>query len=106
MRLPPAFLAAPLLAAALLALPAARPAKAAACAPRDAVLARLAQGYGERRRAIGLGPHGTVVEVFAAQATGSWTIIVTLPDGRSCPLAAGQGFETIEGPETAPGAPA
>ena len=81
------------LAAAVVALAAATPARSATCAPRDAILERLAQQFGETRRGLGLGTRNRVVEVFASPETGSWTITVTLPDGRTCLIASGQDWE-------------
>lgn len=65
------------------------------CAPRDVVLDRLAQSYGETRQSIGLGGNNVVVEVFASSETGSWTITATMPDGVTCLMASGQAFETL-----------
>lgn len=65
------------------------------CGPRDAVLARLAEGYSETRQSIGLGANNTVVEVFASDATGSWTILVTAAGGMTCLVASGQSFERV-----------
>ena len=65
------------------------------CAPRAVVLEQLADRFGETRRSIGLGSQGQVVEVFASDASGSWTITVTLPSGITCLVASGQSFETL-----------
>lgn len=65
------------------------------CAPRETVVARLAQTYGETRHSIGLGADNAVIEVFAAQATGTWTITVTSASGVTCLVASGQAFETM-----------
>ena len=65
------------------------------CAPRDAVVSRLAEGYGETRQSMGLGANNSVVEVFASTETGSWTIIVTAPSGITCLVASGQSYETL-----------
>lgn len=65
------------------------------CAPRPVVLERLADGYGETRQSIGLGTQGAVVEVFASDETGTWTITVTMPTGVTCLIASGQSFETL-----------
>ncbi len=65
------------------------------CAPRNLVLERLANSYGETRQSIGLGSNNAVVEVFASQETGSWTITVTLPTGVTCLVASGQSYETL-----------
>ncbi len=64
------------------------------CAPRDVVLHRLSEGFGETRQSIGLGANNAVVELFASD-TGSWTIIVTFPNGSTCLVASGQAFETL-----------
>jgi len=65
------------------------------CAPREMVLERLAEKYGETRQSIGLGADNAVVEVFASTDTGSWTVTVTTPNGLTCLVASGQSFETI-----------
>jgi hypothetical protein len=65
------------------------------CAPRDAVVERLAQGYGETRQSIGLGANNAMVEVFASDETGTWTITVTTPGGLTCLVASGQSFERV-----------
>ncbi len=65
------------------------------CAPRDTVVERLAQGYGETRQSVGLGRDNSLVEVYASEESGSWTITVTLPTGVTCLVASGQSFETL-----------
>ncbi|KAA2314768.1 hypothetical protein DL237_07130 [Pseudooceanicola sediminis] len=68
---------------------------AQACAPRDVVIKRLASGYGETRQSIGLGTNNSMVEIFASDVSGSWTITVTSPQGITCLIASGQAFETL-----------
>lgn len=82
------------IATAFVILPHAAQAQSA-CAPRDSVLERLTQSYGETRQSIGLGSNDALVEVFASPETGSWTITVTMPDGTTCLVASGQAFETL-----------
>lgn len=65
------------------------------CAPRDVVLQHLSERFGESRQAIGMGPDGRVVEVFAALGTGSWTITITLPNGLTCLVASGDAYENL-----------
>ncbi|WP_299028384.1 hypothetical protein [uncultured Sulfitobacter sp.] len=65
------------------------------CGPRDAVVERLAEGYGETRQSVGIGSNNAMVEVFASEETGSWTILVTMPTGVSCLVASGQSFEEV-----------
>ena len=63
------------------------------CASHTAVVARLADVYGERRQAIGLAGDNTVIEVYASDESGSWSITVTRPGGPTCLVAAGQNFQ-------------
>lgn len=65
------------------------------CAPRDMVVDRLSDKYGETRQSMGLGAQGAVVEVFASGETGTWTITVTTPNGLTCLVASGQSFEPL-----------
>ncbi|WP_121065825.1 hypothetical protein [Chachezhania antarctica] len=65
------------------------------CGPRESVVDRLAEGYGETRQSIGLGANNQVVEQFANPETGSWTITVTMPNGMTCLVASGQSFERL-----------
>ncbi len=65
------------------------------CAPREVVVQRLAEKYGESRQAIGIGQQGMVMETFASAESGSWTITVTMPTGMTCLMASGQSFEAL-----------
>ncbi|KIC16989.1 hypothetical protein [Leisingera sp. ANG-Vp] len=65
------------------------------CAPRDMVIKRLAEKYGESRQSIGMGQQGMVMETFASGETGSWTITVTTPNGMTCLVASGQSYEVL-----------
>lgn len=65
------------------------------CGPRELVVTRLAEGYGETRQSMGLGANNAVIEVFASDESGTWTIIVTTPNGMTCLVASGQAFEEL-----------
>lgn len=65
------------------------------CGPRAAVVTHLSENFGESRQSIGMGQDGRVVELFASLETGSWTITVTLPNGTTCLVAAGEAFELL-----------
>lgn len=78
-------------------------AQSGACAPRDMVVQRLADAYGETRQSMGLGANNMVVEVFASEMSGSWTITVTGSDGISCLMASGQAYEATTETEPKPG---
>jgi hypothetical protein len=64
------------------------------CAERAKVIERLEQRFGEVRQAVGLNRSNAVVEVFASAETGTWTILVTTPNGVSCLIASGELWES------------
>ena len=69
--------------------------QARTCAPREEVIKRLTQTYGETRQGIGIARRGAVMEIYASDQSGSWTITVTLPDGMTCLVASGQAYEAM-----------
>lgn len=83
----------PLIATLSLPLPAG--AQGAQCGDRAKVVAHLAGKFGETRQGMGIAANNTVMEVFASQKSGTWTITVTLPTGVTCLVASGQGFEAM-----------
>lgn len=80
-------------AVALAALLAATPAAAAqqACGPlAEALHAMEGNQYHERPVFEGLVETGPSVLLYLNQATGSWTILLIVPDkGKACPMAGG-----------------
>ena len=67
------------------------------CGEREAIISQLERKYGETRRSVGLQQQGRgVVEVYASETTGSWTILVTDTKGRSCLMAVGDAFEAVK----------
>ena len=73
-----------------------KPAAAAVkCHSRDAVLGHLAKNYHEQPTALGYSHNGGVVELFKAKDGKTWTIVITLPNGPTCLLAAGKDWEDI-----------
>lgn len=66
------------------------------CADRESVIERLAEDYNESRMTIGIGGNNLVVEQFANKDSGTWTILVTRPDGTTCLIASGLNFELLE----------
>ncbi len=65
------------------------------CDSREAVTALLADRYHETRRALGIAGQSAVMELFATEATGTWSITITLPDGRMCLMASGSNYEAV-----------
>lgn len=87
-----AFAALVLFAVAPLTVRAQTPTDSRACAPRAELVSQLEKKYGETRRAAGLQSRGSVTEIYASPKTGTWTIIVTRPDGTACAVAAGEAW--------------
>lgn len=63
------------------------------CANRADFLNHLSANYKEAPVAMGLTANGGVLEVVASK-DGSWTIIVTMPNGLSCGVASGMSWES------------
>jgi hypothetical protein len=85
----PALFGVAVLAAVAVAAPAA--AQAPQCAAREAMLDRLAADYDEKPVSVGVTATGSLLEVLASPK-GSWTIIVTVPDGPTCLVSSGDGW--------------
>lgn len=65
------------------------------CDTREVVTALLAETYGETRRMVGIAGEAAVMEVYASDATGTWSITMSLPDGIMCLMASGSSFEAV-----------
>ncbi len=89
------------LGGALLALPAFAD-ETAICADRAVVAQRLAKDFSENPVAMGITSSGNVIEVFSARTGDTWTIVMTLPNGKSCLMATGEGWEQVA-PKAGPG---
>ena len=90
----------------LAATPAANAEETRACAERSRVVQKLEQKFGETLRSLGLHRDDGLVEVYASEETGTWTILMTRPDGTTCLLAAGQRWEQDARPLRKPGSDA
>ena len=66
------------------------------CTDRASALAHLSKAYQEQPVAMGLASSGGVVEVLTDDQGSSWSIIVTLPSGVTCLVAAGEDWENIK----------
>lgn len=67
----------------------------AVCDKRAEVMNHLQQKYSEAPVALGMANNGGVVEVLTNGEGKTWTIIITMPNGLSCLVAAGQNWEKI-----------
>ncbi|MGK8234035.1 hypothetical protein [Roseovarius sp. MS2] len=82
------------LAAILLAV---QPAQAQTCMARAELLRALSERYGEVLAMQGVISTGPLLEIFIAPS-GSWTIVLTRPEGVSCALMAGEGAAILTPP--------
>ena len=67
---------------------------ASPCAVRDQMLAQFAEKYSESPVALGLDADGRLVVVLASDR-GTWSIMLTAPDGQSCIVATGENWRAI-----------
>ena len=66
------------------------------CTDRSSALSHLSKAYEEQPVAMGLASSGGVVEVLTNEKGTSWSIIVTMPSGQTCLVAAGEGWEALQ----------
>jgi hypothetical protein len=66
-----------------------------ACTTRSEVAEQLAGDYAEEPVAVGLASSGAVIEVFTNGDGSTWTIVLTRPEGTSCPVATGEAWMTL-----------
>ncbi len=64
------------------------------CGKRVDIIKMLSNKFSEEPRAIGIDGNSTLVEIFASKA-GTWTIVVTRPNGSSCVVGAGDSWEEM-----------
>jgi hypothetical protein len=67
------------------------------CGARKTVLAYLSTKYEEKPIAMGIAANGSLIEVLSSNKGTTFTIIVTAPDGKTCMVAAGEGWEDLLG---------
>lgn len=68
------------------------------CAPRADAVDGLEKRFGEAQTYVGIGQN-SVLEILANPATGTWSALVTTPDGMSCMIMSGQAFAIISAPK-------
>lgn len=62
------------------------------CAPRALLTANLAEKYGETKQGVGLANGAAAFEVWRSDKSGSWTMLMTRPNGVSCVIASGNSW--------------
>ncbi len=64
------------------------------CGERTRFIERLDQRYKEAPAALGMIDNGSVLELLTS-SDGTWTILVTAPNGKTCLVASGENWETL-----------
>lgn len=77
-----------------------------ACGSREEMTERLKRTFGEAQTGLGLVSAASVIEVWSSKETGTWTILMTDPEGQSCLVAAGEAWKSVPWSEVAMGEPA
>ncbi len=72
-----------------------RPASAqSVCGNHTDILKKLEESHSERPRAIAISADGKLLEVVVS-STGSWSILLTRPNRRTCVVATGEGWDSL-----------
>lgn len=74
------------------------PAAAMTCAPRVDLVDRLSTEFDETLTATGLQNARSLVEVWSSPDRGSFTILVSHPNGISCVVSTGKNWTSIAAP--------
>ena len=67
-----------------------------ACLPHGKMVDLLDGQYSEQRVSAGLETGGRLIEVFATADGGTWTMVMTTPNGVTCVIAAGLEWQDVE----------
>lgn len=78
---------------------------ATVCGTRSNFLDKLSSQHRENPVAMGLAANGSMLEVLASN-DGTWTILITSPNGTSCVVAVGDNWEALRVNEAADSGPA
>ncbi len=62
------------------------------CGDRSKMVGYLDRDYQESRSGLGLASNGAVVELYTAK-TGTWTMLITKPGGKTCVIGSGESWE-------------
>ena len=63
------------------------------CGNRNEIVAKLGQVFQESPQAMGLVNQDAVIEIFVS-AQGTWTILASGTDGKSCVVSSGESWES------------
>lgn len=67
--------------------------QSALCGVRTEIISKLSKDFKEAPMAVGMVDQTNVLEIFVSDV-GTWTILATRPDGTSCIVSAGEGWDS------------
>ncbi|MDX1483969.1 MAG: hypothetical protein R3229_05765 [Alphaproteobacteria bacterium] len=65
------------------------------CTSRTTVIKQLSKEYSEAPVGMGLANNGGIIELLHSRDRTTWTLIITMPNGMTCPIAAGESWENV-----------
>jgi hypothetical protein len=65
------------------------------CHNATEIAKQLSNKYAEAPVAFGLQSNGNLLQVYASEEKGTWTVVSTSPTGMSCIVAAGKRWESL-----------
>lgn len=60
-----------------------------------AIAEQLDEKFNERPVAAGLQTNGNLVQLFVAEDTGTWSMVIVRPSGVGCLVSAGEGWQAV-----------
>lgn len=66
------------------------------CTSHTKLLQQLSQRYKEVPTAMGIVNDKALMQMYASDETGSWTIVITNAEGKACIVATGHSWEDFE----------
>lgn len=62
------------------------------CGPREVFVAKLTDQYKETSKGVGLASPTQVVEFWVSEETGTFSVLLTYPNGMTCLIATGRNW--------------
>ncbi len=66
------------------------------CGERSDIIQQLQRRFQETQQAIGLASNGAMLEIYASPS-GTWTVLMTYPNGKTCLMAVGDAWKPMSG---------
>ena len=70
------------------------------CGPREAVLAHVGDNFAEVRQSRMMTSENDLLEFYANEETGTWSALVSNPQGQTCLVLYGNYYEQVDQPKS------